>query len=156
MLDETRRTMPNTSPELSPQECGSARKGHRQFLLFLVIGGFAALVNVASRIAFSHWMTYSIAIVAAYLCGMITAFVLNRAIVFREASNALKHQLFWFTVINLLAVAQTLLVSLVLADYAFPYIHLDWHRETVAHAIGVAVPVLSSFFGHKYLSFKSH
>jgi putative flippase GtrA len=156
MRDETGYPMPNASPALSPSNNAPAKKGHRQFLLFVVIGGFAALVNVGSRIAFSHWMTYSIAIVAAYLCGMVTAFVLNRAIVFREASNALQHQLFWFTVINLLAVAQTLLVSLALADYVFPYMHFSWHGETVAHSIGVAVPVLSSFFGHKYLSFKSH
>jgi putative flippase GtrA len=29
-----------------------------------------------------------------------------------------------------------------------------WHADLVAHAIGVAVPVLSSFVGHKRLSFR--
>jgi putative flippase GtrA len=127
----------------------------RQFILFVLTGGFAALVNFASRILFSHWMSFIAAIVLAYLCGMLTAFVLNRLVVFREAKNALHHQVFWFTIVNLAAVVQTLIVSLLLAEWVLPHIGLHWHPETVAHAIGVAVPVLTSFIGHRHLSFRS-
>jgi putative flippase GtrA len=127
----------------------------RQFILFVLTGGFAALVNFASRILFSHWMSFSVAIVVAYLCGMLTAFVLNRLFVFREANNALHHQVFWFTIVNLAAVVQTLIVSLLLAEWIFPRIQFQWYPQTVAHAIGVAVPVLTSFIGHKHLSFRS-
>jgi putative flippase GtrA len=127
----------------------------RQFILFVLTGGFAAFVNFASRILFNHWMSFSVAIVAAYLCGMLTAFILNRLFVFREANNALHHQVFWFTIVNLAAVVQTLIVSLLLAEWIFPRIQFHWHPQTVAHAIGVAVPVLTSFIGHKHLSFRS-
>jgi putative flippase GtrA len=52
-------------------------------------------------------------------------------------------------------VLQTLAISLLLADWLFPCIGFIWHTETIAHAFGVAVPVMTSFVGHKYLSFKS-
>jgi len=127
---------------------------NRQFGLFLVAGGLAACVNFFSRMLLSHWLSYSVAIVMAYLLGMITAFVLNRLLVFRQVIHSMRHQVFWFTVVNLAAVLQTLAISLLLAEWLFPRIGFVWHPETVAHAFGVAVPVVTSFAGHKYLSFR--
>src|SRR6516225_1962058 len=43
---------------------------HRQFLSFLITGGIAALVNLATRIAFNFAMPFEIAVIMAYLCGM--------------------------------------------------------------------------------------
>jgi putative flippase GtrA len=126
----------------------------RQFVYFIAAGGIAAAVNFLSRIAINTWMPYSIAIVLAYLLGMLTAFVLNRAFVFREATNPIHHQAIWFTIINLFAVLQTLGVSLLLAREIFPLLGFGWHRELVAHAIGVATPIITSYIGHKHLSFK--
>jgi len=128
---------------------------NKQFALFIVAGGIAACVNFFSRILLSHWLAYSAAIVVAYVLGMITAFVLNRLLVFKQVSHSIRHQVFWFTMVNLAAVLQTLAISLLLAEWAFPRIGFVWHPETVAHAFGVAVPVVTSFVGHKYLSFKS-
>lgn len=125
----------------------------RQFLKFLVAGGVAAVVNFGSRIMLSHWMHYIPAIVIAYLIGMVTAFVLNRLFVFDGAVNSLRNQVGWFTLINLVAVIQTLVISLVLADYVFPVMGVVTHAETIAHGIGVMVPVLTSYLGHKHFSF---
>jgi putative flippase GtrA len=36
----------------------------------------------------------------------------------------------------------------------FPAMGMRFHPETLAHAIGVAVPVFTSYFGHKALTFK--
>lgn len=126
----------------------------RQLLLFLAAGGIAAGVNFLSRIVLSDWMPYAAAIVVAYILGMITAFALNRFFVFKYATNALHHQMLWFVAVNVAAVLQTLLISLLLARTIFPLAGFDWHAETVAHAIGVAVPVLTSYIGHKHLSFR--
>ncbi len=126
----------------------------KQFIKFLLAGGFAALVNIGSRIVLNRWMPYSAAIVAAYICGLLTAFTLNRRFVFRETVNPLHRQAFWFTVVNLAAVAQTLIVSLLLAKLLFPAIGFDWHIDTVAHALGVAAPLITSFIGHKHLTFR--
>lgn len=100
-------------------------------------------------------MGYVPAIFLAFCVGLSTAFVLNRLFVFRETVIPLHHQAFWFTVVNLAAVVQTLIVSLLLVDLVFPRIGFHWHPETVAHAIGVGVPVITSFIGHKHLSFRN-
>lgn len=127
----------------------------KQFLGFVMVGGVAATINVGSRIIFNRWMPYSAAIVVAYICGMLTAFTLNRLFIFRETVNPLHHQAFWFTIVNLAAVVQTLVVSLLLARWLFPLIGFHWHVDTVAHAIGVAAPLVTSFIGHKHLSFRN-
>ncbi len=125
----------------------------RQFVLFLIAGGLAAAVNFGSRIVLSHWLHYVPAIVIAYCLGMVTAFLLNRLFVFSDAGNRLHQQVAWFIAINLAAVAQTIVVSLLLAHHLLPALHIDFHNETIAHAIGVAVPVITSYVGHKRLSF---
>lgn len=127
----------------------------KQFLGFVMVGGVAATINIGSRVIFNWWMPYSAAIVVAYVCGMLTAFVLNRLFIFRETVNPLHSQAFWFTIVNLAAVAQTLVVSLLLAEWFFPVISFHWHAETVAHACGVIVPTITSFVGHKHLSFRA-
>lgn len=128
----------------------------RQFLKFLVAGGVAAVANFGSRIALSHWMPYIPAIVLAYLIGMVTAFVLNRLFVFEGAANSLRSQAGWFTLVNLAAVAQTLAISLLLADHLLPVMGFRAHVETIAHGVGVLVPVATSYLGHKHLSFRTH
>lgn len=127
----------------------------KQFLGFVMVGGVAAMVNVGSRIVLNRWMPYSAAIVVAYVCGMLTAFILNRLLVFRETVNPLHHQAFWFTIVNLAAVAQTLVVSLLFARWLFPAIGFHWHVDTVAHACGVVAPIVTSFIGHKRLTFRT-
>jgi putative flippase GtrA len=127
----------------------------KQFFGFIIVGGVAAAINVGSRIVLNRWMPYSAAIVVAYIVGMSTAFILNRLFVFRVTVNPIHRQAFWFTVVNLAAVAQTLVVSLFFAKWLFPEIGFHWHTETVAHACGVIVPVVTSFIGHKHLSFKN-
>lgn len=138
-----------------PYSARDRRQQHWQFAGFVLAGGVAAGANFLSRIVLSHWMPFGAAIVSAYVLGMGIAFVLNRLFVFRGAVNPLRGQAFWFTMINLLAVVQTLAVSLLLARVVFPYVGFHWHGESVAHAFGIAVPVVTSYVGHKRLSFRS-
>ncbi|UKE50375.1 GtrA family protein [Xanthomonas translucens] len=126
----------------------------RKFIKFLLAGGTAAAANFGSRILLGQVMPYTWSIVVAYLIGMLTAFVLNRMFVFEAASTGLKHQAIWFTLINIAAVLQTLVCSLAFARWIFPAMGMRFHPETLAHAIGVAVPVFTSYFGHKALTFK--
>jgi putative flippase GtrA len=126
-----------------------------RFVLFLAAGGVAAVANIVSRIALNTVMPYVPAIVLAYCIGMLTAFALNRAFVFTGANNPIAQQVQWFVLVNLFAVLQTLLISLLLARWLFPISGMRFHPETIAHAIGVAVPVLTSYVGHKRLSFRA-
>ncbi|HEX7324216.1 MAG TPA: GtrA family protein [Rhodanobacteraceae bacterium] len=124
------------------------------FIGFVMASGFAALVNIATRIVFNRWMPFSASIVAAYVCGMITAFTLNRLFVFRETVNPFHRQAFWFVMVNVAAVIQTLIVSLVLARWVLPTIGFHWHVDTVAHVCGVVEPLITSFIGHKHFTFR--
>jgi putative flippase GtrA len=127
----------------------------RAFPRFVLAGGIAALANMGSRIALGSVMDYVPSIVAAYLIGMLTAFLLNRHFVFQRAGNALGQQVLWFTIVNLAALAQTLAVSVGLSRWLLPWIGWPWHPETTAHVIGVMVPVFTSYLGHKHLTFRA-
>jgi len=125
-----------------------------QFLRFLVAGGIAAGANFGSRFLFSLWFDYPVAIVLAYLVGMTVAFLLMRQRVFAAGSGALLPQVVKFAAVNLLAVVQTLFISLVLVRWLFPAIGLVEHAEALAHLVGVLVPVVTSYFGHRLLTFR--
>jgi putative flippase GtrA len=59
-----------------------------------------------------------------------------------------------FAAVNLAALLQTLVVTLLLARWLLPAAGLRSHVEEIAHIVGVGVPIVTSFFGHKYLSFR--
>jgi putative flippase GtrA len=128
----------------------------KDFLMFLLTGGFAATVNWGSRIVYNNWMPYSTAIAVAYITGMVTAFVLAKLFVFTKSTQTTAHSVFFFTLVNLVAVVQTWGVSIGLAYYLFPRAGMTWHVRDIAHAVGVAVPVFTSYLGHKKWSFKGH
>lgn len=124
-----------------------------RFVLFVFAGGTAAIVNILSRIALSRVMPYEIAIVVAYVCGMTTAYVLNRAFVFQSSGRGVSDEYLRFTLVNLIAVAQVWVVSVGLARFIFPRVGFVWQAETVAHVIGVTIPVFTSYLGHKHFTF---
>jgi putative flippase GtrA len=124
------------------------------FVKFIIAGGFAAVINFSSRIGLSVFLGYETAIVIAYLIGMLTAFALNRRFVFESRQGRTAHQFFYFTLVNLFAIFQTLVVSLLLARMVLPWLGIEHGVEEIAHFFGICVPVFTSFLGHKYLSFK--
>ena len=127
---------------------------HSEFFQFLIVGGFSAGVNFISRIGFSEFVSYRYAIVLAYLVGMLTAFLLSKHYVFEKSGRSSKDELRDFTIVNVFAVIQVWLISVGLAEYFFPYLSFTFYPEEVAHIIGLGIPVISSYFGHKYFSFR--
>ena len=125
----------------------------QRFLLFLFAGGAAALVNILSRIAFNWIIPYEAAIVVAYLCGMTAAYLLNKRFVFEASGRSMTSEYVRFALVNLLAVAQVWVVSVGLARFVFPATGFTRHAETVAHIVGVIVPVFTSYLGHRHFSF---
>jgi len=125
-----------------------------QFAGFLLAGGIAAAVNFLSRILFNQVLGYATSIVLAYLVGMVTAFLLSRHGVFAPSGKSVGVEAFWFTVVNVLAVLQTLVISLLLANWGLPALGIDAFRKEIAHAIGIAVPAVTSYFGHRYWTFR--
>lgn len=132
----------------------NARGVRQEFVSFLVTGGIAALVNLGTRIALNLFMPFEMAVILAYLCGMTTAYVLVRKFVFERSGRAVHDEYLRFTLVNVVAVLQVWIVSVGLADFAFPRLGFG-HLYTVAHVIGIAIPVFTSYIGHKRFSFAS-
>ncbi|KQR41413.1 GtrA family protein [Acidovorax sp. Leaf160] len=127
----------------------------RQFVAFLVTGGLAALANFGARIVLNQWMPFSWAVVLAYGVGMVTAFVLARAFVFTDSRQQTHKSVLFFVLVNLVAVAQTWAVSMLLAQWLLPALGVDRFVREIAHGVGVVVPVFTSYLGHKRWSFSN-
>ncbi len=126
----------------------------RQFLAFLITGGLAAAVNFGSRIFYNQWMDFSVAIILAYLTGMVTAFLLARSFVFTDGSQSVQRSATFFVLVNVVGFLQTGAISLLLAYYVLPWAGITRFVPEIAHAVGVAVPAFTSYLGHKRWSFK--
>lgn len=128
---------------------------NKQFFIFIIAGGIAAIVNYGSRFFYSQIVSFEKAVVVAYITGMICAFILNKLFVFQKSIHSTRTEFMYFTLVNIIAIIQTYIISVGLVKYLFPKIHYSWYPEAVAHAIGVIFPVFTSYIGHKYLSFRS-
>ncbi len=125
-----------------------------QFLLFLLTGGTAAAVNFGSRILYSVWIPFSYAVILAYLTGMVTAFVLAKLFVFKASQQSMQRSAVFFVLVNLVAIAQTWAISMLLLYVVFPAWGFSFYAAECAQAVGVVVPVFTSYLGHKRWSFK--
>lgn len=125
----------------------------RQFLRFVLTGGFAALVNLVSRYLLNSAMPFAIAVAVAYLCGMVTAYVLGRLFVFERSGRSVADELWRFTLVNAVAALQVWIISVGLGEYLFRWARLSFHPLEIAHLVGVSVPVLTSYVGHRHFSF---
>ncbi|GAC1339352.1 MAG: hypothetical protein NVSMB18_07400 [Acetobacteraceae bacterium] len=134
---------------------GQAAPEATRFASFIVTGGIAAGVNVLSRYVLSLAIPYEIAVAIAYLFGMTTAFLLARRFVFADSGRPWWSEYGRFALVNVASFIQVWLVSVLLARVLFPNIGFEWHAEDVAHVIGVASPIVLSYYLHKHFSFKS-
>ncbi|MBM3364769.1 MAG: GtrA family protein [Betaproteobacteria bacterium] len=125
----------------------------REFLTFLLTGGVAAAVNFGSRIVYNRWLDFSSAVVLAYLTGMVTAFILARRFVFTQGSQSVQRSALFFVMVNGVAVLQTWVISMALY-YLLPMAGVTRWVPEIAHAVGIVVPVFTSYLGHKRFSFK--
>lgn len=125
----------------------------REFVTFILAGGIAAGVNWGSNLLLNQVMALELSILLAYLIGMTTAFALSRAFVFASSGRAAHDEYARFALVNLFAVAQVWVVTIVLARVILPSVGWDFRPEAVSHLVGVASPIVTSYLGHKYFTF---
>jgi putative flippase GtrA len=123
---------------------------------YLALGGLAAAVNWGSRFAWSRIMPFSAAVVVAYMTGMLVAFLLFRAYVFPGSVTPLRQQVRNFVLVNLLGIAQTWIIAMLLVDKLFPAIGFKLYPEAIGHGLAIAAPVVTSWFGHRRFTFAQH
>ncbi len=126
----------------------------RQFAMFLFTGGIAAGVNFTSRFVYNTFVDFPAAVTLAYLTGMVTAYVLAKVFVFKAASHSAARSATLFALVNVVAFAQTWVVSMFLAYHLLPAMGYHQFDKAIASAVGIAIPVFTSFIAHKYISFR--
>ncbi|WP_166140886.1 GtrA family protein [Methylosinus sp. RM1] len=128
----------------------------RQFACFIALGGCAALANWLSRFALERIVSFPLAVAIAYMIGMVVAFTLFRRFVFPASPQPLERQVKLFVLVNLAGVAQVWAVSMTLVYYVFPALHFAGAlAEPIGHGVAIGVPTLSSYFGHRLLTFRA-
>jgi putative flippase GtrA len=125
------------------------------FVRFVLIGACAALVNVGARALLSRYFVFEAAVLGAFFIALSCAFAANRRWVFTQHRSASYAEFWRFLLVNLAALAQVWLISVGLVRIVFPALEFTWHAELIGHAIGVASPVITSYYAHKHYSFKT-
>ena len=92
--------------------------------------------------------------IAAYATGMVIAFLLFRALVFEPGENPLAVQARNFVLVNLVGMAATWALAQLLVLHLFPAIGMTIHPHAIGHAIAILAPALTSWFGHRLLTFR--
>lgn len=126
----------------------------RQFIVFILTGGFAAAVNFSSRFFYNTFVDFPMAVTFAYLTGMVTAFVLAKLFVFQSSSHSTVKSAALFAMVNVFAFAQTWVVSMLLAYHLLPAMGIHEFDKAIASAVGISIPVFTSFIAHKYITFR--
>jgi putative flippase GtrA len=124
----------------------------RRFTLFVLVGGLAAAINIAARWLVNLFTSFEVAIVVAFFVALAVAFLLNRRLVFGSEGSSVD-QFRRFLLVNLVALAQVWLVSMLLARMIFPALGFTWNADTIAHAVGVVSPLAASYLAHKHFTF---
>jgi putative flippase GtrA len=125
-----------------------------QFSLFLLSGGCASLMNWGSRFLFSEYFNFQVSVVLAFFVGLLSGFILMRLFVFREPDGSMQSQVTKYLIVNMLALAQTFIVSIIFLKIINGSFESRDTAEATAHAIGVVIPVFTSYLGHKYFTFR--
>ena len=124
-----------------------------QFPRFLAAGGLAALANFGSRFGFSTFMAFEYAVSCAFFVGLASGFLLNRHFVFRRSANSLGREMLYYFLVNMLALLQTWLLSIYLAQLLAPPLGAAW-GQAIAHIAGIMLPTVTSYIGHRYFTFR--
>jgi putative flippase GtrA len=125
----------------------------KKFSTFIVVGAVAAAVNFVSRIILNLWFSFEYSVVISYFLGLITCYVLSRKFVFFETDSSIISSSIRFVFVNIVAIIQTYYVSIYLYLLLDKYTDWSYSRE-IAHFCGICVPVITSYYGHKYFSFR--
>ena len=130
------------------------REEKRQFILFIITGGASAIINIFSRIILSNFFRFEIAILISYGIGMIIAFILAKRFVFLNSNKSIKKSFPAFALVNLISVLQTFFVSILIKSCLLILFKNLSIIELISHTCGLGILVFTSFYGHKYITFK--
>ena len=130
------------------------RKFQRQLINFIITGGTSAIINILSRIILSNFFRFEIAILISYGIVMLIDFILAKRFVFLNSNKSIKKSFPAFALVNLISVLQTFFVSILMKNWLIIFFDNLLFIELISHTCGLGILVFTSFYGHKYITFK--
>jgi putative flippase GtrA len=131
-----------------------SKGGLVQFIAFVAMGSIAAIVNLGSRYVLDFIMPFELAVVLAYLTGMVVAFLLFQRMIFGNPGTPLRRRVIRFCQVNMLGLALAAIVSTLMARIVLPAMNWTFMPFEVAHFVGVAAPTFSSYFLHRNYTYR--
>lgn len=129
------------------------RLPHR-FIIFVLLGGSAALLNLGLRYVANFFLTFEVSIAIAYGLSMIYGFLIFKHLVFKPAIGKATHVEFSrFALVNVASFALVMLVSVTFEYVILPFLNITHYTREIAHFIGVASPVVTSYYAHRRFTF---
>jgi putative flippase GtrA len=129
-----------------------------QFAKYFIFSGLAAFVNLGSRYYFSEHLAFNfyIAVLAAYILGMVVNFGCNKHFNFPKGSRDYIAEVVTFFVIALIGLALVTLFSwlfLIIFNQLLAEMLSQKWIESSSHFIAVGSVSVYSFLGHKFFTF---
>jgi putative flippase GtrA len=145
--------------DTAPAPAKTGRAGLVEFLRFLATGSIAAFSNMAAVAAFRLLMPLLPAAILGYIIGMVIAFILFQRVMFNTPGLVLTRpilarRIFRFTVVNMVGLCLSVATTMTFAEIVLPAVRWTFMPVTVANFFGVAVPAFSSYFGHKFWTYR--
>ena len=133
----------------------AARAKASPVLRFLIPGSLAAGVNWLACRALSLVLPFTVAVALAQIVGWIAGFVLYRAHVFQGSTLPLRTQIARFLAVNIFTGLETWVLAVALALWGLPAVGVPAgaDSEALAHALAIATGAVTSYAGHRFVSF---
>lgn len=129
---------------------------HRKFVLYVISGGTATLVNLSFVWITRQFAEYSTAVIVGAIAGTLTSYVLGKVFVFNATGRVFDHaEIIRFLFVHTIVCFQVWLVSVVLEAWILPNTMDAGHREAIASVIGAGSVVFTGFFLHRYVTFRT-
>ncbi len=126
---------------------------YKRVILFLFVGGSAALVNWLARIALSNWMQYELAVFLAYIIGMIVGYIGYRFLVYKASSHSVGAEILRFIAVNAISGVFVIFFASLLMRVILPYFGLSLYVEELGHAIAIALGAVINYHAHARITF---
>lgn len=126
----------------------------RKFWLFLLAGGTSAVANIMLRVVLTPLAGFPLSVAIAYAIGMVIAYVLSSRYVFVHATASRRRSMAGFGLVNVVSGTQTLLVSMGLRTLLLAVAMPIATAELAAHGLALTSTVVTSYLGHKHISFR--
>jgi len=122
----------------------------RRFILYVIIGGFAALFDLAIVFTLTSivGIYYLLSVVISYPVATFIHFIMNKYLNFRNKSKKLMQQFLVFVAINLVSLTLTIIIMYILVEWF--YVHY-----LLAKITAMIIVVFFSFNMHRVITFRS-